>query len=176
MIGPTLGHDGIEKGARGALIGVVLVLVFMAFYYQVAGLVADIMVVLNLLFLLSALAFFEATLTLPGIAAIALNIGMAVDANVLITERIREELRNGKSTRSAVDQGFARAFWSIIDSQFTTFLAGVVLFQYGTGPIKGFAVTLMLGICTSLFTGVFCSRVMFDWIARGLRVQQLRVG
>jgi preprotein translocase subunit SecD len=176
MIGPTLGHDGIEKGARGALIGVVLVLIFMAFYYQVAGLVADVMVVLNLLFLLAALAFFEATLTLPGIAAIALNIGMAVDANVLITERIREELRNGKSTRSAVDQGFARAFWSIIDSQFTTFLAGVVLFQYGTGPIKGFAVTLMIGICTSLFTGVFCSRVMFDWLARGLRVQQLRVG
>ncbi len=176
MIGPTLGQDGIEKGIQGGLVGVVLVLIFMLFYYQVAGIVANTMVLLNLLFLLSALALFEATLTLPGIAAIALNIGMAVDANVLITERIREELRNGKSTRSAVDQGFARAFWAIIDSQFTTFLAGVVLFQYGTGPIKGFAVTLMLGICTSLFTGVFCSRIFFDWLARGLRVQQLRVG
>jgi len=138
--------------------------------------VADVAVALNLLFLLAVLAAFSATLTLPGIVAIALNIGMAVDANVLITERIREELRNGKSTRSAVDQGFGRAFWSIVDSQLTTFLAGVVLFQYGTGPIKGFAVTLMIGICTSLFTGVFCSRVMFDWLARGLRVQQLKVG
>ncbi|MDH5674912.1 MAG: protein translocase subunit SecD [Myxococcales bacterium] len=176
MIGPTLGTDGIQKGAMGAMVGVVLVLFFMLFYYQVAGIVADLMVVMNLLFLLSAMAVFGATLTLPGIAAIALNIGMAVDANVLITERIREELRNGKSTRSAIDQGFARAFWSIIDSQFTTFLAGVVLFQFGTGPIKGFAITLMLGICTSLFTGVFCSRIFFDWLAQGLRVQQLRVG
>lgn len=176
MIGPSLGRDGIEKGAMGGLIGVALVLIFMLMYYQVAGLVADVMVLLNLLFLLAGLSILGATITLPGVAAIALNIGMAVDANVLITERIREELRSGKSTRAAVDQGFARAFWSIIDSQFTTFLAGVVLFQYGTGPIKGFAVTLMIGICTSLFTGVFCSRVAFDWIARGLRVQRLRVG
>jgi preprotein translocase subunit SecD len=152
------------------------VLLFMLFYYQVAGLIADVMVLLNLLFLLAVLAGFEATLTLPGIAAMALNIGMAVDANVLITERIREELRNGKSSRAAVDQGFARAFWAIVDSQFTTFLAGVVLFQFGTGPIKGFAVTLMIGICTSLFSGVFCSRVAFDWLARGLRVQRLKVG
>lgn len=176
MIGPSLGHDGIEKGAFGAAVGVGIVLIFMLAYYQVAGLVADIMVILNILFLLAAQAFLEATLTLPGIAAIALNIGMAVDANVLITERIREELRAGKSARSAVDQGFARAFWSIVDSQFTTFLAGVVLFQFGTGPIKGFAAILMIGICTSLFTGVFCSRVMFDWITRGLRVKRLWVG
>ena len=176
MIGPSLGMDGIERGAEGGMVGVLLVLIFMLVYYQVGGVVADLMVVLNLLFLLAALAFFGATLTLPGIVAMALNIGMSVDANVLITERIREELRNGKSARAAVDQGFARAFWAIIDSQFTTFLAGVVLFQFGTGPIKGFAVTLMLGICTSLFTGVFCSRVLFDWIARGLRVQRLRVG
>jgi preprotein translocase subunit SecD len=115
-------------------------------------------------------------LTLPGIAGIALTVGMAVDANVLITERIREELRLGKSPRSAVDQGFGRAFWSIFDSQVTTFIAGVVLFQYGTGPIKGFAVTLMIGIATSLFTGVFCSKVALDWIVRGLRVTRLRVG
>jgi len=176
MIGPSLGRDGIEKGAMGGVIGVSLVLVFMLMYYQVAGIVANIMVLLNLLFLVAGLSLLGATITLPGVAAIALNIGMAVDANVLITERIREELRNGKSTRAAIDQGFARAFWSIIDSQFTTFLAGVVLFQYGTGPIKGFAVTLMIGICTSLFTGVFCSRVAFDLIARGLRVERLRVG
>jgi preprotein translocase subunit SecD len=132
--------------------------------------------VLNVLFMLAALAFFEATLTLPGLAAIALNVGMSVDANVLINERIREELRSGKSIRAAVDQGFDRAFWSIVDGQITTLLAAIVLFQYGTGPIKGFAVSLMIGIVTSLFTGVFCSRVAFDWLVRGLGVQRLRLG
>jgi len=176
LIGPTLGRDSVKKGATGALVGVGLVIFFMFLYYQVAGLVADFMVLLNLLFLLSIMAAFEATLTLPGVAAIALTVGMAVDANVLITERIREELRQGKSTRSAVDQGFKRAFWSVFDSQVTTFIAGVVLFQYGTGPIKGFAVMLMIGIITSLFTGIFCSKVFFDWIVRGLKVERLRVG
>jgi len=176
LIGPTLGRDSVVKGAQGALLGVALVLVFMAFYYQVAGLVADLMVVMNLLFLLAILSAFGATLTLPGIAGIALTTGMAVDANVLITERIREELRLGKSPRSAVDQGYARAFWSIIDSQLTTFIAGVVLLQYGTGPIKGFATTLLIGILTSLFTGVFCSKVFLDLVVRGFRVQRLRVG
>ena len=176
LIGPTLGRDSIRRGAEGALIGIGLVLLFMLFYYQVAGMVADVMVVLNVLLLLAVLSGFEATLTLPGLAGIALTVGMAVDANVLITERIREELRLGKSPRSAVDQGFARAFWSIFDSQLTTFIAGVVLFQFGSGPIKGFAVTLMIGIVTSLFTGVFCSKVMLDWIVRGLRVKRLRVG
>ncbi len=175
-IGPTLGRDSVAKGAQGALIGIVIVLIFMALYYQVAGIVADIMVVLNLLFLLAIMAALEATLTLPGVAAIALTVGMAVDANVLITERIREELRDGKSPRSAVDQGFKRAFWSVVDSQITTFIAGIVLFQYGSGPIKGFAVMLMIGIVTSLFTGIFCSKVMLDWIVRGLRVKRLRVG
>ncbi len=176
MIGPTLGHDAIRKGAMGALVGIALVLCFMLFYYQVAGLVADAMVILNLLLLLGVMAFFEATLTLPGLAALALTIGMAVDANVLITERIREELRADKSLRAAVDQGFGRALWAILDSQVTTFLAGVVLFQYGSGPIKGFAVMLMIGICTSVFTAVFGSRVLFDWIVRGLRVEKLRIG
>ncbi|MEO0325041.1 MAG: protein translocase subunit SecD [Myxococcota bacterium] len=176
LIGPTLGQDSVAQGAQGAFIGVLLVLIFMAVYYEVAGLVADVMVVLNLLFLLAMMAASEATLTLPGVAAIALTVGMAVDANVLITERIREELRNGKTARAAVDQGFGRAFWSVIDSQLTTFIAGVVLFQYGTGPIKGFAVMLMFGIVSSLFTGIFCSKVMLDWIVRGLRVKRLRVG
>ena len=138
--------------------------------------IADVMVVLHIMFLLATQAFFEASLTLPGLVAIALNTGMAVDANVLVNERIREELRNGKSPRAAVEQGFSRAFSSIFDSQITTLIAGIVLFQYGTGPIKGFAITLIFGICTSLFTGVFCSRVAFDWLVRGLRVQHLRVG
>jgi preprotein translocase subunit SecD len=176
LIGPSLGADAIEKSALGAVLGVGLVVVFMIFYYQVAGIVADIAVLLNLLFLLALMALFEATLTLPGVAGIALTVGMAVDANVLINERIREELRTGKSARAAVDQGFDRAFWSIFDGQLTTFISGVVLFQYGSGPIKGFAVTLMIGIATSLFSGVFCSRLVFDWIVRGLRVKSLKVG
>jgi preprotein translocase subunit SecD len=176
LIGPTLGQDAIQKGGLGALVGIALVVCFMLLYYEVAGVVADLSVLLNLLFLFALMALFEATLTLPGVAGIALTVGMAVDANVLINERIREELRLGKSARAAVDQGFDRAFWSIFDGQLTTFIAGVVLFQYGSGPIKGFAVTLMIGIVTSLFTGVFCSRLFFDWIVRGLRVKTLRVG
>jgi preprotein translocase subunit SecD len=176
LIGPTLGQDAIQKGGLGALAGILLVVCFMMLYYEVAGVVADISVLMNLLFLFALMALFEATLTLPGVAGIALTVGMAVDANVLINERIREELRLGKSARAAVDQGFDRAFWSIFDGQLTTFIAGVVLFQYGSGPIKGFAVTLMIGIITSLFTGVFCSRLFFDWIVRGLRVKTLRVG
>lgn len=176
LIGPSLGQDAIKQGGVGALIGIALVVVFMALYYQVAGVVADVSVLLNLLFLFALMALFDATLTLPGVAGIALTVGMAVDANVLINERIREELRTGKSSRAAVDQGFDRAFWSIFDGQITTFIAGVVLFQYGSGPIKGFAVTLMIGIVTSLFTGVFCSRVFFDWLVRGLRVKSLKVG
>jgi preprotein translocase subunit SecD len=176
LIGPSLGKDAIEKGGMGALVGIVLVVFFMLIYYQVGGLIADVAVLMNLLMLFALMALFEATLTLPGVAGIALTVGMAVDANVLINERIREELRAGKSARAAVDQGFDRAFWSIFDGQITTFIAGVVLFQYGTGPIKGFAVTLMIGIATSLFTGVFCSRVFFDWVVRGLRVKTLNVG
>jgi preprotein translocase subunit SecD len=176
MIGPSLGKDGVTQGVKGALVSFGVVLAFMAFYYEVGGVIADIMVVLHLLFLLATLAFFDGTLSLPSLVALALNMGMAVDANVLINERIREELRGGKSPRVAVEQGFSRAFSSIFDSQITTLVAGIVLFQYGTGPIKAFAVTLVFGICTSLFTGVFCSRIAFDLLVRGLRVQRLRVG
>ncbi len=176
LIGPTLGRDSVAQGARAAIVGITLVLIFMAFYYRVAGLIADLMVVLNMILLLGIMAALEATLTLPGVAAIALTVGMAVDANVLITERIREELRLGKSPRSAVEQGFARAYSSVFDSQLTTGIAGIVLLQFGTGPIKGFATMLLIGIATSLFTGTFCSKVFFDWLVRGLRVQRLRVG
>ncbi|MBW2507427.1 MAG: protein translocase subunit SecD [Deltaproteobacteria bacterium] len=176
LIGPTLGQDSVRKGAVAALAGIVLVLLFMALYYEVAGLVADAMVLLNLQLLLGVMSGIGATLTLPGVAAIALTVGMAVDANVLITERIREELRLGKSPRSAVEQGYARAYSSVFDSQLTTAIAGIVLWQFGTGPIKGFATMLLIGIGTSLFTGTFCSKVLFDWLVRGARVQRLRVG
>jgi preprotein translocase subunit SecD len=176
LIGPTLGRDSVAAGAQGALIGIGLVLLFMILYYQVAGLVADMMVLLNLLFLFALMAFFNNDLTLPGIAGIALTVGMAVDANVLITERMREELRLGKSPRAAVDQGYRRAFWSIFDGQITTAFAGIVLLQFGSPELQGFAKTLLLGIITSLFTGVFCSKVMFDWLVRGLKVSRLRVG
>jgi preprotein translocase subunit SecD len=176
LIGPTLGQDSVRKGAIAALWGIALVMLFMAIYYQAAGLVADAMVLLNLLLLLGTMSGIGATLTLPGVAAIALTVGMAVDANVLITERIREELRLGKSPRSAVEQGFARAYSSVFDSQLTTAIAGIVLWQFGTGPIKGFATMLLIGIATSLFTGTFCSKVLLDWLVRGLRVQRLRVG
>jgi preprotein translocase subunit SecD len=176
MIGPSLGEDGVKESVKGALVSLVIVLVFMAVYYEVGGVIANMMLILHLLFLFATQAFFDATLSLPGIVAAALNMGMAVDANVLINERIREELRLGKSSRVAVEQGFSRAFSSIFDSQITTLVAGIVLFQYGTGPIKAFAVTLIFGICTSLFTGVFCSRIAFDLLVRGIRVQRLRVG
>lgn len=176
LIGPTLGQDSVRKGALAALAGIILVLLFMAVYYEVAGLVADAMVLLNLQLLLGVMSGIGATLTLPGVAAIALTVGMAVDANVLITERIREELRLGKSPRSAVEQGYARAYSSVFDSQLTTAIAGIVLWQFGTGPIKGFATMLLIGIGTSLFTGTFCSKVLFDWLVRGARVQRLRVG
>jgi preprotein translocase subunit SecD len=176
LIGPTLGTDAVHQGLTGALAGVLLVLVFMAVYYEAGGLIADLMVLINLMMTAAILAAFEATLTLPGIAGMALTVGMAVDANVLIHERMREELRLGKSPRAAVEQGFNRAFSSIFDGHVTSFISGVVLYQYGTGPIRGFAVTLMIGVAASLFTGVFCSKIAFDWLVRGLKVRRLRIG
>ncbi len=176
LIGPTLGSDAVSQGLTGALAGILLVLVFMAVYYEAGGLIADLMVIINLMMTAAILAAFEATLTLPGIAGLALTVGMAVDANVLIHERMREELRLGKSPRAAVEQGFNRAFSSIFDGHVTSFISGVVLYQYGTGPIRGFAVTLMIGVAASLFTGVFCSKIAFDWLVRGLKVRRLRIG
>jgi preprotein translocase subunit SecD len=164
IVGKTLGQDAIRKGVIAALIGALLVFLFMPLYYKVAGLVADLALALNLMLLVAAMCIPEATLTLPGLAGIALTVGMAVDANVIIYERLREELRAGKSPRAAVEAGFARAFWTIFDSQLTTFIAGVVLLQYGSGPIKGFAVTLLIGIITSMFTGIYVTRVFFDWL------------
>jgi preprotein translocase subunit SecD len=175
-IGPSLGQDAIAQGVKGALAGSLLVLVFMVVYYHRAGAVADIAVLFNLLLQIAVLASFGASMTLPGIAGLALTIGIAVDANVLINERIREELRNGKSPRAAVDAGYDKAFSAILDGHVTTFISGLILAQYGTGPIKGFAVTLIVGILASLFTGVVCTRLVFDWWVRGRKIKTLNIG
>ncbi|MCC6644364.1 MAG: protein translocase subunit SecD [Polyangiaceae bacterium] len=175
-IGASLGTDAIRQGITGALAGAGLVLVFIAFYYRTAGLVADVAVIFNLFLQVALLATFGAAMTLPGIAGLALTVGMAIDANVLINERIREELRVGKSARAAVDIGYDKALSAIIDGHMTTFISGLILAQYGTGPIKGFAVTLLLGMVVSLFTSVVCTRLAFDWWVRGRKVKVLSVG
>jgi preprotein translocase subunit SecD len=174
-VGPSLGKDSIDQGILSFAVGGALVLVFMAVYYKFAGVLADFAVTLNILFLLAALAIFEATLTLPGIAGIVLTVGMAVDANVLVSERMREELRLGKSARAAVEAGYERALPAIRDSNLTTFLSGLILFQFGSGPVKGFAVTLCAGIATTLFTAVFCTRVVYDYLIAQRRLTKLSV-
>ena len=176
VIGPTLGEDAIAKGATGAVVGSLLVLVFMFMYYRGSGLVADAAVIFNMLLQLAILASFSGTLTLPGIAALALTIGIAVDANVLINERIREELRAKRSLRAAVEAGYDKAFSAIVDGHVTIFISGLILAQYGTGPVKGFAIMLIIGIVASLFTGVFCTRLVFEYWVRGAKVKRLSVG
>ncbi len=163
-IGPSLGRDSIDKGIRASIIGLILVVVFMVVYYRLSGLIADLALFLNLIYLLAVMAVLEATLTLPGIAGIILTIGMAVDANVLIFERIREELRLGKTVRASIDAGYDKALFTIIDSHITTLITAAVLFQFGTGPIKGFAVTLSLGVLINLFTSLVCTKVIFDYV------------
>lgn len=174
-VGPTLGQDSIDKGMKSIIIGGVLVVIFMVAYYKIAGLVADVALVLNLLFIMAALAGLNATLTLPGIAGIILTIGMAVDANVIIFERIREELRQGKTVLSSVDGGYAKAFSTILDANVTTLIAAFVLFQFGTGPVKGFAVTLCLGILASMFTAIFITRFIFDFYMGKWEVRNLSI-
>ncbi len=174
-VGPSLGKDSIKKGFYSMIIGGLAVVVFMVFYYTTAGVIADIALIFNLLLILACLAAFEATLTLPGIAGIILTIGMAVDGNVLIFERIREEIRQRKPFRACVENGFSRAFLTIVDANVTTLIAAIVLYQYGTGPIKGFAVTLSIGIFTSVYTGVFVSRFLFDLLL-SKRVSKIGMG
>ncbi len=176
LIGPSLGQDAISQGLKGGAAGASLVLIFMVFYYSRAGLIADLAVLFNMLLQVAILAMFGASLTLPGIAGLVLTIGIAVDANVLINERIREELRHGKSPRAAVDTGYDKAFSAILDGHVTTFIAGLILAQYGTGPIKGFAVTLIVGIAVSLYTGVVCTRLLFDYAVKGRKIKTLNLG
>jgi preprotein translocase subunit SecD len=163
-VGPSLGADSIRSGVRAAIYGMLAVLIFMLIYYRWAGVNADIALILNLIILLGFMGYFGAVLTLPGIAGVILTVGMGVDSNVLIFERIREELRNGKTPPSAVEQGFSHAWITIVDTHVTTIVSAAILFLFGTGPVKGFATTLVFGLAANLFTAVFVSRMIFDWV------------
>jgi preprotein translocase subunit SecD len=168
-VGPSLGADSIRQGMIAILASAAVVFVFMLIYYRLSGLVADVALGLNLLILLATMAGFQATLTLPGIAGIALTIGMAVDTNILIFERVREEFRTGKTIRAAIDAGFARAFRTVIDTHVTVLVSAAILYNFGTGPVRGFAVSLAIGIATSLFTAVFFTRLLFELLYTGRR-------
>ncbi len=174
-VGPSLGKDSIEQGVKSMLLGFALVMMFIIIYYKLSGIVAVMALLLNLVLMLGALAYFGAALTLPGIAGMLLTVGMAIDANVLIFERIREETRVGKTVRAAIDAGFAKAFSTIVDANLTTFIASVVLFQFGTGPVKGFAITLCIGIAASMFTAVFVSRAVFDIVMSRKKITRLSI-
>jgi preprotein translocase subunit SecD len=174
-VGPSLGADSIRKGLISMLVGGLLVVLFMVIYYKAAGLIADVALFLNILLIGAGLAAFQATLTLPGIAGIILTIGMAVDANVIIFERVREEMALGRTPRAAVDAGYDRATLTILDANVTTLIAALVLFQFGTGPVKGFAVTLSLGVIASMFTALIVSRIIFDYILMNRKVKSLSI-
>lgn len=174
-VGPSLGQDNIDKGFNSVMIGFVLVLIFMVVYYKQFGLYANIALALNLVFIVALLSMLQATLTLPGIAGIVLTVGMAVDANVLIFERIREEIRNGNSPQASIHAGYEKAFSTIADANITTLIAAVLLFSFGTGPIKGFAVTLSLGIISSMFTAIMVTRALVNLTYGGKRIEKLSI-
>ena len=174
-VGPSLGQDNIDKGIMSVMVGFVLVLIFMAIYYKTFGFIADLALTFNLVVIVAVLSLLQATLTLPGIAGIVLTVGMAVDANVLIFERIKEELANGNSPQTSIYVGYEKAFATIFDANITTLLVALVLFGFGTGPIKGFAITLAIGILTSMFTAILGSRMVINWIYGGHRIEKLSI-
>ncbi|MBX2870109.1 MAG: protein translocase subunit SecD [Acidiferrobacterales bacterium] len=174
-VGPSLGQANISQGFMSVTVGFLLVLLFMLFYYRVFGFAANVALAVNLILMVAVLSFFQATLTLPGVAGIVLTVGMAVDANVLIFERIREEIRNGNSPQASIHMGYDKALSTIIDANVTTLLAAIVLFNFGTGPIKGFAVTLSIGILTSMFTAILLTRVLINWFYGGKNVKKLAI-
>lgn len=174
-VGPSLGSDSIKAGFKAALIGMIIVVLFMMVYYKLSGLIADFALICNILIIMAALTMLNASLTLPGIAGIILTIGMAVDANVLIFERIREEIRSGKTVRTAIDNGYKKAVITIADANITTLITAIVLYQFGTGPIKGFAVTLSLGILASMFTAIVVTRAIFDNIVTRKAMKTLSI-
>lgn len=174
-VGPSLGRDSVNEGIRAGIIGLVIVAVFMLVYYLLSGFVANFALLLNIVLILGFLSAFKATLTLPGIAGIILTMGMAVDANVIIFERIREELSQGKTVRAAIDSGYRKAFLTILDANLTTLITALILFQFGTGPIKGFAVTLSIGILASMFTAIVVTRTIFSLITERRRITKLSI-
>jgi len=174
-IGPSLGQDSIRKGFYASVLALILIIAFMIYYYKGSGIVADVALFLNLLFLLAGTTILQATMTLPGIAGIILTMGIGVDTNVLIFERIREEMRLGKTVRAAIDGGYAKAWVTIFDAHITTLITTFILFIFGTGPIKGFAVTLSVGIIINLFTAVFGSKTIFNWIIEKYKPRSLSI-
>jgi preprotein translocase subunit SecD len=174
-VGPTLGADSIRRGVQAMVVGLALILLFTSFYYRLSGLYASAALAANLLLLIGVMSMFEATLTLPGLAGIVLTVGMAVDANVIIFERIREELRAHKTPRAAISTGFNKAFWTIMDANITTLGTALVLYNYGTGPIKGFAVTLSIGVVTSVFAALIITRLMFAVFPGDRHVESLSI-
>lgn len=175
IVGPSLGADSIRQGTRSVIIGLVIVMIFMLVYYKIAGLIANFALIWNMILVLSILALLQATLTLPGIAALILTMGMSIDANVIIFERIREELRKGKTARAAIDAGYNRALTTIVDANITTVIAALVLYQFGTGPIKGFATVLFWGIAISMFTAIFVTRTIFMSMTNRKNLQKLSI-
>ncbi|HSF18528.1 MAG TPA: protein translocase subunit SecD [Vicinamibacteria bacterium] len=174
-VGPSLGADSIRSGVTASLVGLAAVVFFVLFYYRLSGLNAVIALALNVLILVAALAYFSATLTLPGIAGVILTIGVGVDANVLIFERIKEEMRSGKTPRTAISASFGKVFWTIFDANLTSLVAALILFQFGTGPVQGFAVTLSIGLLSNMFTAIFVSRFIFDFVLSGRQVEALSI-
>jgi preprotein translocase subunit SecD len=174
-VGPSLGQDSIHKGIVSIVLSGIVVAAFMVIYYRYSGLIADSALILNVILTFATLALFRATLTLPGIAGLVLTIGMAVDSNILINERIKEELRIGKTIRLAIDQGYHRAFTAIFDSHIAALISGVILYQFGSGPVKGFAVTLCIGLLANLFTAVFVTRVIYDYITLKFSIKRLSI-
>ena len=174
-VGPSLGKDNINQGFESVIIGFALVLVFMAVYYKTFGLIANVALTANLVFIIAILSLLQATLTMPGIAGIVLTVGMAVDANVLIFERIREEIRNGNSPQASIHAGYEKAFSTITDANVTTLLAAIVLFSLGTGPVKGFAVTLSIGIITSMFTAIVGTRAIVNLMYGRRNIKKLSI-
>ncbi|HYN78350.1 MAG TPA: protein translocase subunit SecD, partial [Lamprocystis sp. (in: g-proteobacteria)] len=174
-VGPSLGQDNIDQGLMSVAIGFLAVVAFMAYYYSWFGVVANVVLLLNLVLIVAVMGLLGATLTMPGMAGMVLTIGMAVDANVLIFERMREEIRNGNTPQASIAAGYDKALSAIIDGNVTTLIAAVVLFSFGTGPIKGFAVTLTVGLIASMFTAITCSRAMINWIWGNKRLKSLPV-
>jgi preprotein translocase subunit SecD len=175
QVGALLGPELIRKGSLAAIVGLTLVVIFMAIYYKFSGVIADVALILNGALILAFLAIFNATLTLPGIAGFILTLGIAVDANVLINERVREELSHGKTPRAAVDQGYDRAFGTIFDAHVTTLIAGLILFSTGSGPVRGFATALVIGLVASLFTSIVVTRVITTYFIHGRNAQTVSV-